>query len=363
MQESTLRNINYGDRDSLGLFQQRPSQGWGTPAQVLDPVYSTKTFLDRLLAVPGWERLPVTVAAQTVQRSAFPDAYAKWEGLAADLVRQLADVPDPAGCGPNTATLPEGVARSAIRFALAELGKPYVWGATGPNTYDCSGLILRAFQASGIDLPRVSRQQFTAGGHVPVKDARPVPARVAGAGLPRPSCSGRHRRPSGGPAVVGPVDAAALAAGVRGAAGRPARHLRRASLAGLPGRAEPVGTPRRPRRGAAPRGRVRRRPRRRRDIGVPRRHRPPRRRPGAPPGARPHRRPAAASIPVSARVSRSDRPCCAFRQDAPRPRPVEMRHTACWNGGLAHRGAEHRGGFARWMGQTSLAVRAQGRVY
>jgi len=173
MQESTLRNINYGDRDSLGLFQQRPSQGWGSPAQVTDPVYSTTTFLDRLQRVPGWERLPVTVAAQTVQRSAFPDAYAKWEGLAADLVRQLADVPDPAGCGPNTATLPEGVARSAIRFALAELGKPYVWGATGPNTYDCSGLILRAFQASGIDLPRVSRQQFTAGGHVPVKDAQP----------------------------------------------------------------------------------------------------------------------------------------------------------------------------------------------
>jgi peptidoglycan DL-endopeptidase CwlO len=172
-QESDLRNINYGDRDSLGLFQQRPSQGWGSPAQVTDPVYSTTTFLDRLLKVPNWDRLPVTVAAQTVQRSAFPEAYAKWEALATDLVRQLADVPDPAACGPDTAALPEGVARSAIRFALGELGKPYVWGATGPNTYDCSGLILRAFQASGIDLPRVSRQQFTAGGHVRVKEAQP----------------------------------------------------------------------------------------------------------------------------------------------------------------------------------------------
>ena len=87
MQESTLRNINYGDRDSPGLFQQRSSQGWGTPAQVLDPAYSTTIFLDRLLQLPNWERLPVTVAAQTVQRSAFPDAYAKWGGLAADLVR------------------------------------------------------------------------------------------------------------------------------------------------------------------------------------------------------------------------------------------------------------------------------------
>jgi hypothetical protein len=172
MQESTLRNIHYGDRDSLGLFQQRPSQGWGTPAQVTDPVYSTTTFLDRLLKVPNWERLPVTVAAQTVQRSAFPDAYAKWEGLAVDLVQRLANVADPAGCGPNAATLPEGVARAAIQFALGELGKPYVWGATGPHTYDCSGLILRAFQAAGIDLPRVSRQQFYAGGHVPVKQAQ-----------------------------------------------------------------------------------------------------------------------------------------------------------------------------------------------
>jgi cell wall-associated NlpC family hydrolase len=173
MQESTLRNINYGDRDSLGLFQQRPSQGWGSPAQVTDPVYSTTTFLDRLLKVPNWERLPVTVAAQTVQRSAFPDAYAKWEGLAASLVADLAGVADPAGCGPDSASLPAGVAGSAIKFALAELGKPYVWGATGPNTYDCSGLILRAFQAAGIDLPRVSRDQFNAGGHVPAKQAQP----------------------------------------------------------------------------------------------------------------------------------------------------------------------------------------------
>ncbi len=172
MQESTLRNIGYGDRDSLGLFQQRPSQGWGSPAQVTDPRYSTTIFIQRLLQIPGWEQLPVTVAAQTVQRSAFPDAYAKWERLAAELVGQLADVADPAGCGPSAANLPEGLARTAISFALAEVGKPYVWGATGPNTYDCSGLMLRAFQAAGINLPRVSRQQFFSGGHVPVDQAQ-----------------------------------------------------------------------------------------------------------------------------------------------------------------------------------------------
>lgn len=79
VQESKLRNIDYGDRDSLGLFQQRPSQGWGTEEEVTDPVYSTNAFLDGLVAVPGYTELPVTEAAQLVQRSAFPDAYADHE--------------------------------------------------------------------------------------------------------------------------------------------------------------------------------------------------------------------------------------------------------------------------------------------
>ncbi|MFJ3930407.1 hypothetical protein [Streptomyces sp. NPDC090029] len=79
LQESALRNITYGDRDSLGLFQQRPSQGWGTPKQILDPVYSAGIFYDHLAEVPGYSRLPLTVAAQRVQRSGFPQAYAKHE--------------------------------------------------------------------------------------------------------------------------------------------------------------------------------------------------------------------------------------------------------------------------------------------
>ncbi|MEJ1197830.1 MULTISPECIES: heavy metal transporter [unclassified Streptomyces] len=79
LQESTLRNIDYGDRDSLGLFQQRPSQGWGTPAEIMDPAYSAAKFYDELVEVPGYTRLPLTVAAQRVQRSGFPDAYAKHE--------------------------------------------------------------------------------------------------------------------------------------------------------------------------------------------------------------------------------------------------------------------------------------------
>src|SRR5215218_6377165 len=55
IQESKLVNVDYGDRDSLGLFQQRPSQGWGTPAQVQDPVYAAGTFYERLVRVPGWQ--------------------------------------------------------------------------------------------------------------------------------------------------------------------------------------------------------------------------------------------------------------------------------------------------------------------
>ncbi|MEU8772711.1 hypothetical protein [Streptomyces sp. NPDC048606] len=79
MQESALRNLDHGDRDSLGLFQQRPSQGWGTPAQIQDPVYSAGIFYDRLVEVKGYTRLPLTVAAQRVQLSGFPQAYAKHE--------------------------------------------------------------------------------------------------------------------------------------------------------------------------------------------------------------------------------------------------------------------------------------------
>lgn len=79
LQESALRNIDYGDRDSVGLFQQRPSKGWGTVEQILDPVYSAGKFYEGLAEVPGYSRLPLTEAAQRVQRSGFPQAYAKHE--------------------------------------------------------------------------------------------------------------------------------------------------------------------------------------------------------------------------------------------------------------------------------------------
>ncbi|MYZ38803.1 hypothetical protein [Streptomyces sp. MnatMP-M17] len=89
LQESALRNLNHGDRDSLGLFQQRPSKGWGTAKQILDPVYSAGQFYDHLAKVPGYSRLPLTEAAQRVQRSGFPQAYAKHEPDAALLAAAL----------------------------------------------------------------------------------------------------------------------------------------------------------------------------------------------------------------------------------------------------------------------------------
>lgn len=82
MQESKVRNVRFGDRDSLGLFQQRPSQGWGTAEQILDPEYSTNTFYDALVEVDGYESMEIADAAQAVQRSAAGYAYAQHEGQA-----------------------------------------------------------------------------------------------------------------------------------------------------------------------------------------------------------------------------------------------------------------------------------------
>lgn len=85
MQESKIRNIGHGDKagpDSRGLFQQRPSQGWGTTEQVMDPHHASNAFYDALIKVAGYETLEITVAAQRVQRSAYPDAYAQHEVMA-----------------------------------------------------------------------------------------------------------------------------------------------------------------------------------------------------------------------------------------------------------------------------------------
>jgi hypothetical protein len=89
LQESKLENLDTGDRDSVGLFQQRPSQGWGTVERIQDPRYAADKFYSALKKVKGWERMRVTDAAQRVQRSAYPNAYEKWADESAVLARAL----------------------------------------------------------------------------------------------------------------------------------------------------------------------------------------------------------------------------------------------------------------------------------
>lgn len=175
MTESGLRNVDYGDRDSLGIFQMRPSMGWGSPAEVTDPEYAVNKFYTVLLGVPDWENRRPGESAQAVERSAFPDRYHQWEPMAVHLVQNLGKVADVAGCGTGVgnALPPSKVAATAIKFALRERGKPYVWGATGPNSYDCSGLMLRAFESAGVTLPRVSRDQYKAGAMLQLDKAQP----------------------------------------------------------------------------------------------------------------------------------------------------------------------------------------------
>lgn len=185
LQESGLQNLNYGDRDSLGLFQQRPSQGWGSPAQILSPTYAAKQFYTKLLQVPGWRSMSTTAAAQAVQRSGFPDAYAKWQteaqALAATFTGGLMCTPEDLSDGTVVATaahakgyrIPAGLPTpvvKAITFALAQLGKPYIWGGTGPDGWDCSGLVMMAYRAGGVTIPRGSIAQSTMG--LPVYDTK-----------------------------------------------------------------------------------------------------------------------------------------------------------------------------------------------
>uniref|UniRef100_UPI000A42DB89 hypothetical protein n=1 Tax=Kribbia dieselivorans TaxID=331526 RepID=UPI000A42DB89 len=99
IQESKLRNITYGDRDSLGLFQQRPSMGWGTRDQVLDPVHATNAFYDALVKIRGWETGNINDVAQAVQRSGHPEAYADHEQEGRILASALAGYsPEGLGC-------------------------------------------------------------------------------------------------------------------------------------------------------------------------------------------------------------------------------------------------------------------------
>jgi hypothetical protein len=138
LQESKLENLEGGDRDSLGLFQQRPSQGWGTPEQIQDPRYASRKFYTALLKVRGWQQMRVTEAAQRVQRSAYPEAYQKW----ADEAEVMADALLGKVSAAVTCTLP-GIA-SEVR------GQAAVAALTDTMRLDYgSGLVTRADPAQG----------------------------------------------------------------------------------------------------------------------------------------------------------------------------------------------------------------------
>ncbi|MFE4205403.1 C40 family peptidase [Streptomyces goshikiensis] len=210
LQESDLRNLDHGDRDSLGLFQQRPSQGWGSREQILDPVYASTKFYNGLTALHDWEHMPLTVAAQKVQASGYPNAYAKHEPLATALQAGIAPTLGASGApalqpsvlglsactttgAPATkdwgtippGTLPAGYqipataplpVQQAIRWALGQLGTPYQWGGTCTDPHgdapmgrcDCSSLMQRAYGVAGHELTRTTYTQVNEGTPVPV---------------------------------------------------------------------------------------------------------------------------------------------------------------------------------------------------
>ncbi|MBT8227813.1 MAG: C40 family peptidase [Dactylosporangium sp.] len=185
MQESSLRNLpNLGERndhDSIGLFQQRVSIYGAATAG--DPVKSTTAFLDRLIQIDRWQHRPLTEVAAEVQRPRedLRGEYAKWERLAQTLTDRfwpgvivgacVSGVGDLAAMGggiPEGYRLPtETQARTAVVFALEQLGEPYVFGANGPEAWDCSSLMQKSWAAAGVAIPRVTRDQVRIGVSVP----------------------------------------------------------------------------------------------------------------------------------------------------------------------------------------------------
>ena len=136
LQESKLENPSYGDRDSVGIFQQRPSEGWGSRAQLEDPAYAARAFFGALVKIPGYAKLPVDVAAQDVQRSADGAAYEQYAQSGAALATDLTATPHAVTCwyDPASQAASEGVsAKLNLRGALSgfadAFGRPGADGA------------------------------------------------------------------------------------------------------------------------------------------------------------------------------------------------------------------------------------------
>jgi cell wall-associated NlpC family hydrolase len=191
-----------GDHDSLGLFQMRPSTGWGTVADLMDAEYQAAAFYGGptgpnagsprgLLDIDGWQQLPKGAAAQAVEVSAYPDRYAAYQPVAEAILGAIATGTSTSSCQGSSEAgvpLPAGFAGAFISAARTQLGKPYVWGGgtySGPSGigsdgrgpgFDCSGLVLyAAYQASNgkLRLPHYSGAQITFGRGIAWGDKQP----------------------------------------------------------------------------------------------------------------------------------------------------------------------------------------------
>ena len=180
IQESTLVNLNGGPGGAYGVFQQTPTQGWGTLAQVEDPTHAATAFYTHLQRISGWQSMALTDAAQAIQRSGYPDAYAQWEQSATVIVAALTGQ-HATGCGPQVNVPGNPKAQIAVNAALSQLGVPYSFaggnldgptrGQCEPGTdgwndchivgFDCSGLMLYAWGKAGISVPHFTGAMWT----------------------------------------------------------------------------------------------------------------------------------------------------------------------------------------------------------
>ena len=156
IQESGLRNIDYGDRDSLGLFQQRPSQGWGTVEEVMDPWHAANAFYAGLVKVSGWEDAEITVAAQAVQRSGFPEAYADHEAEARLWATGLRGYGGPAAVTCDISTPDASTPTAYLARLTADFGEGmYQVAVTGIGD-------AQRIDVTALDGTEVTRDQFAA---------------------------------------------------------------------------------------------------------------------------------------------------------------------------------------------------------
>jgi len=246
--DSGLDNTNSGGSGPFGLFQVTLEEGWGTAAQLMDPSYSTVAFVTRLLGHPDWAQLSSERAAALVQTSSSSSSststsastptptptqrsFTKYTPFVAQadqvLAAVIANAEAPGVCGQGTGALAGPVATSGlppsyaippgtppehaavVGFALAQLGKPYVWGAAGPDAYDCSGLTMAAWATVGVSLVHYTGDQQGEGVAVSVAGLTPGDLVLTpGSDSPGPGIAGHVGIYLGDGLVVSAIDPA-----------------------------------------------------------------------------------------------------------------------------------------------------------